>query len=101
MIAAPAMADENPPKPDALNPNPLNPSPMWLAGPPPEPDTYAGFRGTFTLDRDARVDLLIWGESWFVLAVDGQFAAEGPTRSEAGEHEAVAVSLDLKGGKHV
>jgi alpha-L-rhamnosidase len=80
---------------------PLNPNPMWLAGPPPQPDVCAGYRGTFTLDQDAALDLLVWGESWFVLEVDGQFAAEGPTRSEAGEHEAVAASLKLKAGKHL
>src|SRR4051794_17328613 len=91
MIAALPMADANP----------LNPNPMWLAGPPPQPDTYAGFRGMFTLDRDATVDLLIWGESWFVLEIDGQFTAEGPTRCEAGEHEAVAASVKLKAGKHL
>ena len=82
-------------------PTPLNPTPMWIEGPPPQPDTWAGFRGTFTLDADATVDLLIWGESWFVAEMDGQFLTEGPTRCESGEHEAVAASVKLKPGKHV
>jgi hypothetical protein len=74
---------------------------MWPEGPAPQPDTYAAFRGTFTLPAPATVDLLLWGESWFVAEVDGHFAAEGPTRCESGEHEAVAASLKLSAGPHV
>src|SRR5213593_4426809 len=76
------------------------PTPMWTEG-TPAPDTYAAFRGKFTLESDAVVDLLLWGESWFVVHVDGQFAAEGPTRCESGEHEAVAASLKLPAGPHL
>src|SRR5947208_11231117 len=81
-------------------PENLQPTAMWVAG-PPQPDGYAAFRGQFQLDRAAVVDMLFWGESWFVAKVDGKFATEGPTRCEAGEHEAVAASIKLAAGAHV
>ena len=74
---------------------------MWPEAPEPQPDSYAGFRGAFTLAAEETLDLLIWGESWFTVEIDGRFVAEGPTRCESGEHEAVAASVKLPAGKHV
>ena len=41
---------------------------MWIEG-DPQPDTYAAFRGTFQLDREAEVKFSVWGASWFLVSV--------------------------------
>src|SRR5205814_8230611 len=72
---------------------------LWTEG-AAAADSYAAFRGEFTLEKEATVNLLAFGASWFVVWIDGSFAAEGPTRGEVNDHEAVAASVKLAAGKH-
>src|SRR5438046_120655 len=75
MIAATMAQPSTAPQPEPLNAPPpqppadagagAGPTPMWPQGPAPQPDTYAAFRGRFTLPTAGSVDLLFWGESWF------------------------------------
>ena len=46
---------------------------MWTDAATAAPDIHVGFRGTFTLDSDARVDLRLSGASWYVVWIDGLF----------------------------
>ena len=69
------------------------PTPMWIAG-PPQPDVYAAFRGTFTLDREASLDFLLWGESWFVAKLNDKHLAEGPTRAHAATKAIVRAQVE-------
>ena len=78
---------------------PKVPTAMWIEG-DPQPDTYAAFRGTLQLDADAEVQIRMWGASWFIATIDGDYAAAGPTRSEANRHEAVEPLSMLRAGKH-
>ena len=45
---------------------------MWTDAATAAPDIHVGFRGTFTLDSDARVDLRLSGASWYVVWIDGE-----------------------------
>ena len=73
---------------------------MWTDAATAAPDIHVGFRGTFTLDSDARVDLRLSGASWYVVWIDGEYFTEGPDRYTAAYPEYQLRSVDLKKGKH-
>lgn len=73
---------------------------MWTDAAVAAPDVHAGFRGTFTLDRDERVGLQLSGASWYVVWIDGEYYTEGPDRYTATCPEYQLREIDLKKGKH-
>lgn len=73
---------------------------MWTDAATAAPDIHVGFRGTFMLDSDARVDLRLSGASWYVVWIDGEYFTEGPDRYTAAYPEYQLRSVDLKKGKH-
>ena len=74
---------------------------FWVADANPAPDAYAAFRGEFEMAEEAEVELLVFGVSWFVCWLDGEYLTEGPARFdlEHPEHEVLRVALPA--GKHV
>ena len=74
---------------------------FWVADTPPTPDTYAAFRGEFTLEAPAEVELLVFGVSWFVCWLDGEYLTEGPARFAPGHAEHETLRVALPAGKHV
>jgi len=45
-----------------------------------EKDYHVAFRGAIPLDRETDVELNLLASSWFVLWVNGEYTAEGPSR---------------------
>ncbi|QYM79910.1 hypothetical protein K0B96_04640 [Horticoccus luteus] len=64
-------------------------------------NTYAGFRGGFELTAPAEVEFRLFGASWFVAWLDGEFFAEGPARFLAPFPEYQIFRATLPAGRHV
>lgn len=73
---------------------------MWSSETPAPTDIHVGFRGTFTLEADARVDLQLSGASWYVVWVDGMYFTEGPDRYTAAYPEYQRRRIELNKGTH-
>ncbi|MBN1489768.1 MAG: hypothetical protein JXA69_07615 [Phycisphaerae bacterium] len=85
---------------DAPSAQPGN-SMMWVDAGVPKPDTYAAFRGRFTLPAATEVELRTLGSSWFVVWLDGKYLTEGPARFDALHPEYQRFGVTLPAGRHV
>ncbi len=64
-------------------------------------DSYALFRGVFTVDKETIVEFNILGAHWFRALIDNNFLTEGPARFPAGHPEYEVIKKTLLPGKHV
>ncbi|WP_442484550.1 alpha-L-rhamnosidase-related protein [Aeoliella sp. SH292] len=74
---------------------------MWLPGVAAgDKDYHVAFRGEFELHSDQPVCLKVFGASWFVGWLDGEYLCEGPARFTAACPEYQSYTRTLKKGKH-
>src|SRR4051812_25955970 len=80
---------------------PSAPRAMWIEG--AVADSYVAFRGSFDVTRDSggSSELFAWGASTFSTWINGKPLIDGPTRTEAGRHEAVQATFDMAHGRQV
>jgi hypothetical protein len=74
---------------------------FWIADANPAPDVYAAFRAEFELTEQAEVELLVFGVSWFVCWLDGEYLTEGPARFDLDHPEHEVIHVALPAGRHV
>ncbi len=65
-----------------------------------EKDYHVAFRGTVVLDRETDVELNLLASSWFVLWVNGEYTAEGPSRYHVDYPEYQTHKIKLPKGKN-
>ena len=73
---------------------------MWVDAETAAPDTHVAFRGKFTLNEAADLDLQLSGASWYVIWLDGQYYGEGPDRYTAKYPEYQCRQISLPAGEH-
>jgi len=73
---------------------------LWPS-PSCEPDTYALFRGSFSLPRAAEVEFRVVGSAWYLAWLDGQPLLEGPLRFALDRPEYQIHRETLRAGEHL
>ena len=74
---------------------------LWKNGDKAIPDTHLAFRGTFTMDEEAEVELQLCGASWYVIWLDGDYFYEGPDRYSPEYPEYQSQKIKLPKGEHL
>ena len=74
---------------------------LWIPQPSRRENLLAAFRATFELDKEAEVDIQLFGAHYFEAGLDDVHLAEGPWRfpPHAPEHE--VLTRRLGAGRHV
>lgn len=73
---------------------------FWLNVTDRQQDYYVAFRGVFTLEREAALELRTLSSGWFHLWLDGEYLLEGPDRFPPAHPEYRATPLRLTAGRH-
>lgn len=76
---------------------------IWTQSEPPPEQTYAAFRKTFELEEaPLRATLRIFGDTRYVLWINGQYVARGPCRFDPKrpEYDVLEVAKHLRRGRN-
>ncbi len=74
---------------------------MWNTGETVPADVYTAFRGTFSLERETGVEMLVSGSSWYVIWLNGEYFYEGPDRYHPNHPEYQVKTFSLPAGEHL
>lgn len=66
-----------------------------------QPDTHTAFRGSFFLESETTVEILLSGASWYVVWLDGEYFFEGPDRYAPMFPEYQSKKIKLTKGYHL
>ena len=87
--------------PASAQTNKLNQPLLWLSAETTPEDTFAAFRGKFSLPAEGMVDIQLSGASWYVVWIDGEYFYEGPDRYSAAYPEYQSKKTILAKGDHL
>jgi len=79
----------------------LNPPLLWLSAEATPEDSFAAFRGKFSLPAEGMADIQLSGATWYVVWIDGEYFHEGPDRYSAAYPEYQSKKTTLTKGEHL
>jgi len=74
---------------------------MWINAAAASTDTYIGFRGKITLEKETELDVQLSGASSYTVWVDGNEFTQGPDRFHPSYPEYQKRKLNLSKGSHL